>query len=160
MKLTTTRTINAPVDAVWNLVAERFADIGDWSEAVVKSTLDGAAAEGAVRTCELKPTPAASGRIRERITRFDRAGRVLAYDVIDGMPGFMRLVNNRWTFERQGDGRTRATSLLTIEVVWFMAFMLPVIRRQFSKTLEPFFAQIETAAKRPVGKVEPIVAAG
>ena len=160
MKLKTTHEIDASADAVWELMGERFADIGEWSDTVVSSSLDGDLGEGAVRTCELKPTPAASGHIQERITKFDRAGRSVAFDIIDGLPGFMRLVNSAWTIEPMGANKARGVNTLTIKVAWYMVPMLPLIRVQFAKTIKSFIPQIELAANRPMRVVESSAMAG
>lgn len=160
MQLTSTHEINATADAVWDVMGERFADIGEWSDTVIASSLDGPLQEGAVRTCELKPTPAASGTIKERITKFDRAGKSFAFDIVDGLPGFMRRVNSEWTIRSLGGPRTQAVNTLTIEVAWWMRPMLPMIRKQFAQTIKSFIPQIEAAAKPGMGHVETMAAAG
>ena len=160
MKLTSVHEINAPADAVWTLMGERFADIGEWSDTVIQSSMDGPARAGAVRTCELKPTPAASGFIKERITKFDEQRRTFAFDIIEGLPGFMKRVNSEWKIEADGSNKTKATNTLTIEVKWFMAPMLPVIRGQFAKTIKGFIPQIEDASNKLLRAVEPVAVAG
>lgn len=154
MKVVSEHMIEAPADAVWDLMGERFGDIADWSDTVISSSLDGPAQEGALRTCELKPTPAASGTIQERITKFDSANRTFAFDIVSGLPGFMRLVNSEWSIQDAGNGRTKAVNTLTIKVAWWMSPMLPVLRSQFSKTIASFIPQIQSAASRQMRVVE------
>ena len=160
MNLVTTHHINAPADAVWDVMGERFADIGDWSDTVLSSSLNGPLQEGAIRTCELKPTPAASGTIQERLARFDRTGRSFAFDIVSGLPGFMKRVTSEWTIEPNGPRAARAVNRLTIEVAWWMRPMLPMIRSQFRKTIKGFIPEIEAAATRAPASVEPIAMAG
>jgi hypothetical protein len=159
MKLISHHKIDAPVDAVWDLMGEQFAEIGEWSDTVIKSSLDGPIGEGAVRTCELKPTPAASGTIQEMVTLFDRSGQHFAFDIITGLPGFMRRVNSDWKLEAAGPSSTHAINTLTIQVAWWMRPMLPLIRGQFRQTIKGFIPEIELAANRPRAAVEPMVAA-
>lgn len=160
MRVVSEHMIDAPVEAVWDLMGERFGDIGEWSDTVIRSSIDGPAQEGALRTCELKPTPAASGTIQERITKFDRESRTFAFDIVSGLPGFMRLVNSEWSIRDAGRGRTKAVNTLTIKVAWWMSPMLPVLKTQFRKTIASFIPQIQSAASRQVRMVEAQALAG
>ena len=159
MKLTTEHKIDAAPEAVWDLMGERFADIGQWSNTVVHSSLEGELGQGALRTCELKPTPSGLSVIQERITEFDRNEKTFAFDIVTGLPGFMRRVNSRWTIKSAAGGGTRAINTLTIDVAWWMRPMLPVIRGQFAKTIRGFIPEIERAAGQPL-RVEPAAVAG
>ena len=159
MQLKNIHEINAPASAVWEVMGERFADIGDWSDTVLESSLDGPLAKGSTRTCRLKPTPAGLDTIQETITAFDRDRQHFAFDIVTGLPGFMRRVSSAWTIEAIGDNRTRAINVLTIEVAWWMAPMLPLIGRQFRNTIRLFIGEIEAAALRPMSAVEARVAA-
>lgn len=153
MKIASQHTINAPVETVWSLMGERFGDVGEWSDTVIKSSLDGPLEVGAVRTCDLKPTPAGLDQIQEKITVFDPRRRTFAFDIITGLPGFMRLLNSEWRFEADGPGRTRAYNTLTIKTAWYVTPMWPVMRAQFTKTIRLFVGEVEAAARRP-GAVE------
>ena len=104
--------------------------------------------------------PAASGTIKEKITKFDRNTRTFAFDIVDGLPGFMRRVNSEWTIRPDGPNKTRGINTLTIEVAWWMRPMLPMIRGQFRKTIASFIPQIESAASEPMRMVEPSAVAG
>ena len=159
MKLNTTHEINASADAVWDVMGERFADVGQWSDTVIKSSLEGPLEEGSVRTCELKPTPAASGFIQEKLTKFDRDNRSFAFDIVAGLPGFMRRVNSEWTIKSAGPNKSLAVNTLTIEVAWYMTPMLPILRSQFAKTIDGFIPQIEAESRKPA-VVEMAAAAG
>jgi hypothetical protein len=148
MKIVIQRDLAVAVADVWDLLGERFADIGVWSDGVVKSQLDGPLAEGSLRTCELKPSSAASGTVQERVSKFDRQARALSYVIVSGLPGFMRHVENNWTMEPLSATRSRVTSVVTIKMAWWMLPMSPVIRRQFSKLLSGFMTEIEANAGR------------
>lgn len=143
MIVVTERLMSVDADAVWDLLGERFADIGVWSDGVVASRLDGPLQEGAVRTCELKPTSAASGIVQERVTRFDRGARAVSYEIVGGLPGFMRHVENKWVITPIGVGRARVVSSLTIKLAWWMTPMAPMIRKQFSKLIVGLMDELE-----------------
>ena len=160
MQLTNVHTINAPAAAVWELMGERFAEIGEWSDTVEASSLEGPLAAGSTRTCKLKPTPAGLDTIQETLTAFDRNRQHFAFDIVTGLPGFMKRVSSAWTIEVLDEQRTRATNVLTIEVAWWMRPMLPMIGRQFKNTIKMFIGEIEQAALRPMSVVEPRAVAG
>ena len=154
MQLSSTHIINAPAGAVWSLMGERFADIGEWSETVESSSLDGPLQVGSTRTCKLKPTPAGLDTIQETLTAFDHQRQHFAFDIVTGLPSFMARVSSAWTIEELDSERTRARNELSIEVKWWMRPMLPLIGRQFQKTIKLFIAEIEAAARGPMEVVE------
>lgn len=160
MQITNTKIIDAPADAVWDLMGAQFGDVANWSDMILKSSVSGPVAVGVIRTCDLKPTPAASGTIKERLTKFDPGRKALSYDVFDGLPGFMRRVSSNWTFEPVGEHRTRVTNVMTVKVAWYMTPMLPMIKMQFGKTIRALMGEIETAAAPGIRVVEAGALAG
>ena len=160
MKLTTDKTLNATADQIWNLLGERFADIGAWSKAIERSELNGPLDEGGVRTCELKPTPIGSGTIRERITRFNRGRREVSYEILEGLPGFMRYVETAWTVAPTVNGRAQVKSVLTIRLAWYARPLALMVRRQFAKTIDGFMMELETKAPSEDRVVEAVAMAG
>ncbi len=66
-EFTVTRHVDAPVDAVWDVLS-KFGDIHQWSSGVKSSglTSDGPVAEGTTRRCDFSPM----GAVNERIDRF------------------------------------------------------------------------------------------
>ncbi len=151
MKIVTEKVVDASVDAVWDLLGERFGDIGQWASAVRASHVDGELGTGAVRTCDLNPTPAASGTITERLTRFDRAQHALTYEVISGMPGFVRFAENAWSVQSAGPGKSRVRSVVTLRVAWWMTPMAPMMRMQFGKVVRGLVGEIEANAGSTLG---------
>lgn len=160
MKFAIEKTIDVTADQAWDLLGNRFADIGKWASAVEESYLDGPLENGSTRTCELKPTNIGSGTIQERITRFDRDGRQLSYEIISGMPGFVTYLENAWTISSTDDGRAVMRSELTIRLAWYMALMSPVIKGQFKKTILGFIDEIAQNAGDDRYDVEAVPAAG
>jgi len=143
MQITTTIDINAPASAAWVIFGDRFAEISEWSDAITKSSIDRDLGEGAIRTCDVKafgPVPA--GQFTEELTHFDPASRSLTYVVLSGTPGFMRYVDNAWTFEGLGDDRCRITSIATFEFVWWMVPMTPLMRMSMSRSVRKFTEQL------------------
>ena len=160
MQIVTTHQIQAPAAEVWDVMAEQFADVAGWSSAVIESSLDGPLQAGSTRTCKLAPTPAGLDTIQERLTTFDRSQKKFGFDIVSGLPGMMKGVSSAWKIEADGPNRTRATNTLTIEVKWWMRPMLPVIRKNFLKTIDIFVGEIEKVAARQAKTVTPMSAAG
>lgn len=67
-EFTITRQINAPIDAVWEVLHD-FGDIQRWSPGVVSSELmsHGPVSEGSTRRCDFAPF----GAVHERIDRHE-----------------------------------------------------------------------------------------
>lgn len=78
-EFTTTRRIAAPVEQVWDVLAD-FGDIQRWSPGVKASALtsDGPVGEGSTRHCEFAPF----GAVDERIERFE-PGRRMTIDLYE-----------------------------------------------------------------------------
>lgn len=145
MKFETKGIINAPASSVWAIFGERFGNVADWSESIVKSSVDGEIGVGAVRTCELKQLGPVGGFIVERLTKFDHLGRHLAFDVIEGRPGMIKYFNSDWRFEDAGRNQTRAISTITLKMAWWALPMAPMIKGQFRKILKGFMKEMEVA---------------
>src|SRR3954466_5103959 len=98
MEIRVAVSVRVPAERAWALVGESFADIGTWAAPIVSSTMDVPAAPGSVRTCHIRGFgPVAPGVVKERLTRFDRAGRSLAYEWVEGRPSFIVHALNRWS---------------------------------------------------------------
>jgi hypothetical protein len=88
-----TRTIAAPVQKIWDVLAD-FGSISSWADNADHSCILFRGADGGpvgtARRVQVKRET-----LVEQITEFDSPG-ALAYD-IEGLPGFLRRVTNRWT---------------------------------------------------------------
>lgn len=150
MQITTTiDTDLAPAD-LWRVFGEGFEHVSDWAHSIVASSLDSPLAVGAVRTCDLKATgPVVAGKVTERLTVFDPSARALTYVVTSGIPGFMRHLDNAWTFEALPSGGTRVTSAIKLEMAWWSMPMAPMVRSQLSKAVRGFIEQLEAYVGDP-----------
>lgn len=102
MRIETSAAISASAEDAWHVLGEQFADISEWSDAVLESSIDTDVKEGATRTCKLS-----TGEITELLTHFSRESRSLTYAVTSGLPSFMSNVQNAWAIEVIGDDRCR-----------------------------------------------------
>lgn len=112
----TVRIVDAPRDAVWKAVAEDFGDVSKWASVISKNTLDAGpegGLMGAKRSCFI---PSFGGSTVEKVTEFDEEAGVFTYQVLEGLPPFVTSGFNRWTVQDMGDGKTKLTSLVTMNV--------------------------------------------
>jgi uncharacterized protein YndB with AHSA1/START domain len=107
-----TRTIAAPADEIWNILAD-FGSLSSWAPNADHSCIlftgpDGGAVGTARRVQVGRDT------LVERITEFTPP-RTLAYD-IEGVPRFLRRATNRWTLSAAGAGVTVVTLTSTVDI--------------------------------------------
>lgn len=102
-----TTSIDATPDAVWEQLDAGFLDISAWAGGVLSSVanpatptgLDGSAHGG--RICDVEGV----GRTDERLVAFDAGRRSLTYTVrADGLPSFVDHLRNTWTVSDDGRG--------------------------------------------------------
>jgi Polyketide cyclase / dehydrase and lipid transport len=115
--------IDAPAEAVWEVVARRFDRIGEWATAIPSSTglsavapetppAAGAPVPGRVCRTGIALVPEAT----EIIVDYDEAGHHLTYQATRGLPRFIRLARNRWQVTPLGPQRCRVEFQARLEV--------------------------------------------
>jgi polyketide cyclase/dehydrase/lipid transport protein len=118
-QLTTHLSIDAPADAVWQVIGSGFAHIGDWATSIPAS-----AAIPAVAVSSPPPAAAAAsapmpGRtcrtgtrlvpeIAETLTSYDEQNRTLTYQA-SGLPRFITAARSTWTVTPAGEAACRVT---------------------------------------------------
>ena len=116
--LTSHIIINAPADAVWAVVADRFDQIGDWATAVPASTpvaepsAVGAPVAGRVCHTGLRVAP----EVTETVVAYDDTARTLTYQATAGLPAFLATARNHWHVSALDDGRSEVTFTGQVEV--------------------------------------------
>jgi Polyketide cyclase / dehydrase and lipid transport len=109
-ELSTEIIVDAPADAVWDLVGRRFERIGEWATAVPASTalpaatgaVAGAPVAGRICRTGLRLLP----EVTETIVAYDEDDRTLTYRA-SGMPAFVVAATNTWTVIPLDAHRTR-----------------------------------------------------
>lgn len=118
-ELTRSVVIDAPPDAVWQVVAGRFDRIGEWATAIPASAacpvprpVAGAPVPGRVCRTGVALVP----EVTETIVAFDDAARTLTYEATAGMPAFVTLARNRWQVTAEAGRRTRVSFAAELRV--------------------------------------------
>jgi len=119
LELTRTVVIDAPADAVWQVVAGQFDRIGEWATAIpasaacpVERPVVGAPVPGRVCHTGVALVP----EVTETIVAFDDAGRTLTYQATAGMPAFVTLARNQWQVTAEADRRARVSFAAELRV--------------------------------------------
>jgi uncharacterized protein YndB with AHSA1/START domain len=107
-----TRTIAARPQEIWDILAD-FGSLSSWADnadhsCILFSGPDGSAI-GTARRVQIK-----RDTVVERIVEFDPP-HALAYD-IEGLPGRLRRVTNRWTLAARAGDSTAVTLTSTVEI--------------------------------------------
>lgn len=135
MEIERTITLNAPSDQVWDLLANRFHEVGDWASIINKSdalsTQTGTAGV-ADRVCD---TP--DGIFKEQVTNFDEQRRTFSYLAYEGLPGFVREGGNTWTVRELSGGKSEVHMKMRFDLNPVAnALMGWMLKRQMSKAAD------------------------
>jgi Polyketide cyclase / dehydrase and lipid transport len=149
--------VDAPADAVWEVVGHRFDHIGAWATAIPTSSAIPAAtavppATGSPATPATGNAPVAGRvchtsvrlvpRVTERIVAYDEANRTLTYQA-EQHPRFLRTARNHWRVEAIGARRTRISLHATVQprgVLGWLAYLL--LRVQLARVAAQFLQDL------------------
>ena len=142
--------INVSEDALWEIIGPGFADAGKWSTAVDHSAghgegkFDGASCDS--RSCDLSAKGFDS--VKEKITEYDVSNKTMAFDVIDGTPGFVTYLNNRTKVTGLGNGKSKAELQITMRMKPFMGWLLGgMLKKNISNLLDSALEDLKVFAE-------------
>ncbi len=154
MKIQTEIKITASQGQVWEVLAEQFGAVADWTTALRSSSLEGAVGKGAVRTCESAPFgPFPASTVKERLVEYDPQNHRFAYVAFSGLPAMFKHAQNNFSIERIDDSSCwvrsdaeLALSLWLKPLGWLFAV---IIKRDVKKVFEEMKYFIETGTIHP-----------
>ena len=90
--------IDAPAEAVWEVLAHRFGEIAEWASIMkssepIASTSPGLEAPVSGRVC----TAYGFGKVQENLLDYDEQNMQFKYEAVRGLPFFIRYAENNWT---------------------------------------------------------------
>ena len=136
--------IEAPIEKVWEVIAEEFADIGIWFSGVSHSEGFGVPAGDSpysIRACKMTTT--GLDTIKEEITEFDKENYLLRYALFDGLPLFVKNAENIWKLEGRDEG-TFVTCTTKMRVTGVLGFATKgMMRRTNRKALESMTEEVK-----------------
>ncbi|WP_020566789.1 SRPBCC family protein [Neolewinella persica] len=148
MEIKRTITVNKPIDKVWDVLGNDFGSAAKWATGLYHSEgygvpqLAGAACNN--RSCDTN-----QGAIKEVVRVFDANNHHLAYEVIEGFPGFVKSGINNWRLTDLGNGKTKVDIHFIAVLQGIMGtLMKPMMKWQlgstFDQVLEDFKVYVET----------------
>ena len=118
VKMSKSLEVNVSADELWKIIGPGFSEAGKWSFAVDHSVGHGEAQfEGAsceTRSCDLSAK--GFSKVKERITEYSAENRTLAFDIYEGMPGFVTMANNRTVISPLGENKSIAELTITMHM--------------------------------------------
>ena len=154
MNVQVSNHIQAPIDAIWRLVAEDFTSIQTWSASVVTSKplevphLDGAPSGGRVCTFTDDPDGFAA---REAITEYNPASFRLGFDVEPiNPPAALPIRRNHVVVELEAvdDGTTRLTWTASPELKPVAYLLYPVVKAAMRKSFQGIIDELKAYAEQ------------
>lgn len=131
--------IHVPAEALWELIGPGFIDVYKWSSNVDHAEGKGTSEfEGAVcseRFCDVNVK--GFNKISEKLTKYDEKKRNLAYEVHEGMPGFITRAANEWTVIPISVNQSKLRMQATFRSKGIMGTLMNgMMRKKMNDTLE------------------------
>ncbi|MEM8893951.1 MAG: SRPBCC family protein [Bacteroidota bacterium] len=139
-------TINVSADRLWDMVGPGFVEVYKWSSNVDfaegSGTSEFAGAVCSKRVCNVNVK--GFSKISETLTKYDDSKMNLAYEVNDGMPGFVTRAVNDWTVIPVGSDESK---LLMKAEFRSKGLMGAVMNSMMEKKMKQTLAQVLKDAK-------------
>lgn len=131
--------INVSAAELWEMIGPGFEDVYKWSSNVDHSEGSGTSMfEGAScseRACDVNVK--GFSKIKETLTRYDQQRMALAYEVNDGMPGFVTKAANEWTVVAVSDYQAKLVMKAEFVTKGLMGtLMRGMMKNKMNKTLD------------------------
>ena len=150
VKMLKSVTVSVSADDLWRIVGPGFAEAGKWSTAVDHSVghgegkFDGATCD--TRSCDLSARGFSS--VNERITEYDQENKTLAFDIFEGMPGFVTYTNNRTVITDLGQGRCKAELQIAMHMKLQMGTLLGgILKKNLSHLIDSALDDLKVFAE-------------
>ena len=132
-------SIDVSAEQLWEMVGPGFVDVYHWSSNVDHAEGKGEAEfEGAVcseRFCKVNVK--GFNKISEKLTKYNEENMNLAYEVQDGMPGFVSKALNDWTVVPISANQSKLVMKATFRSKGLMgALMNKTMEKKMIETLE------------------------
>lgn len=144
-------TINASANRLWQILAEDYDKVGEWTSEIPESSPNPDLPVGEGRVC----TTPDFGDVKEIITHFDEQQRSFSYAAdIQKMPFFVREIGNSWRVEPKGDNRAVVHMHLKGRLLpVFSQLMGPIMKRQMLKSVDTILEELKYYAE--TGQIHP-----
>jgi len=140
--------VDTSVEALWNITALQFDQIGLWSAGVQNSEGHGTGVNGSVCT-ERQCTPTYKGfqETTERIIDYQPEQKQFTYQIAQGLPKMVAHATNTWTHIKEGKG-TQITMEVNMELKGLMGkIMKGPLKKRMSKILKENLEELKIYAE-------------
>lgn len=139
-------SIDAPVAAVWEVVAHRFDRVGEWATVIRSSSpapgvslVADAPVAGRVCRTGIGLVP----EVTERIVAYDEVNHTFTYEA-ENLPSFLGAARNQWRVTALDDDRTAVSLEATLHVRGLLGrVMYLVLRLQIARTSPQFLQDLK-----------------
>lgn len=147
MQLQNSITIGRDADQVWEIVAHRFAEVGEWSSAVTFSgnnprapIPDGASVGG--RVCSVPGI----GELEETFIAYSEEGKQFTF-AATGLPSYISLAQNTVTVRPTANGSSEVSLDIHMETTAIGRVMGPMFKIRLRNTLNTYLAELKAYAE-------------
>ena len=143
--------VNAPAEKLWEILAENYDRVGEWTSEIQASSPNPDLPVGEGRVCS---TPG-FGDVKETITSYDEGRRAFGYSAdISSMPFFVREIGNDWQVEAKGGDQSVVHMHMQARLMpVFAQVMGPFLKRQMSKSADTILEELKYYAEK--GEIHP-----
>ncbi len=150
VKMSKSVVVNVSAKDLWQIVGPGFAEAGKWSTAVDHSVGHGEGKfEGATCdtiSCDLSAKGFSS--VNERITEYDDSNHTLAFDVFEGMPGFVTYTNNRTVITDLSQDKSQAELQITMHMKPLLGWLLGgMLKKNLSNLIDSALDDLKVFAE-------------
>lgn len=141
--------IDRPIDAVWQLLANRFGEVSEWRHDVQRSRVSGKGkllnASFSSRILEI------NGKEHEEVlTSLDPDQRSLSYRRSNGLPFYVRKVSTIWSLTRSVNGNTLVVVNQTVAPRPVFSVLVLFGRRGFRRKMRLQLTDLKHALEHSV----------
>ena len=146
----TSEVIGVSADKLWSVIGPGFGEVGSWTSSVEKSIGIGKSefvdAPCKERTCQVNIS--GFDQMTETLVNYDTTKRQLAYEVTEGVPGFVLLARNSWAIRSVGENQSVAEMNLTMRLKPVLGALLGgLLKRKALENIETYFIELKEYAE-------------
>jgi hypothetical protein len=155
MQISRVLNISAPIEKVWDIIAEDYENVGSWASAVQESRINpGASPIGdsriGGRICETDLGP-----FEETIKVFNSEKKELVYSAKGkAMPFFVKSLQGQWRLASMASGQTHIEMTFKADLSFPFSFLMGwMMKMQFAKAIGKTLEELVYYAEK--GEVHP-----
>jgi len=152
MKIIRELVIKKPIEDVWEVLGNQFADISKWSSLISSSEVSGESKMTNV-SYSIRSTETANGPTKQELTAFDPANHMLSYKAISGTPAFFKSVHAEWALTSSGQDATILMLDFEVKFKGITGILSPIVKKKLGKVgdelLEDFQYYVENGTPHP-----------